>query len=68
MVDCLIILVSLLGFLVLSVYTACMSKRADNVEHLREETEAEDRMIFRMADYVAQESLKSERDVRAKAA
>ena len=68
MQDCLIISVCLLGYFALSAYIACMSNRANNVKHFEEKMDTEDRMIFRMEDYVAQKNLATVRPTRAKAA
>lgn len=68
MVDCLIFLTFLAGFLALSAYTSCASKSPDRSTPLQEITEADENMVFRMERYAAQKSPKSKQHTLAKAA
>lgn len=67
MVDCLIFLASLAGFLVLCVYISFASKNAESLNRVREEA-ADEYMILRMEDYATQKSLKDKRRSLVKAA
>jgi hypothetical protein len=67
MIDCLIFLVSLVGFVVLCAYISCASKNTERLNRFREETEDEC-MILRMEDYAVRKSTGSKRHAMAKAA
>jgi len=68
-------LIFVLGILALCAYirlikscASCVSNGANHIDYFPAKTEAEECMILRMEDYVAQKSLTSEQPARAKAA
>ena len=74
MVICLILLLLLSGGLALCAYAclricqSCVSRGADDINYFPPETEAEERMILRVEDFVGRKGAKDRRNTRAKAA